>query len=247
MRLRKNLILLFLLMAGVMFGSLLAVVCAALFQQPLLQQLAGVESLDWGSGYRVLMQCMYGPTSPQTGVEAVNDLLGTGGMAGMMNTVWLIISAMIFAGVMEAGRFLETMTEALVSRLSRRAPMVSATVASCLLFNLTTGDQYMSIVVPGKMFHSAYRRQGYSSTLLSRTLEDGATVTSVLIPWNTCGVVQSMVLGVPTLVFVPFCFFNLLSPLMSIIVAKLNYKIMYVKDSAAAQDGNNLAEEVVEG
>ena len=204
-----------------MIGSLLAVVCAALFQQPLLQQIAGVESLDWGSGYKVLMKCMYGPTSPQTGVEAVNDLLETGGMAGMMNTVWLIISAMIFAGVMEAGRFLETMTEALVSHLNRRAPMVSATVASCLLFNLTTGDQYMSIVVPGKMFHSAYRRQGYSSALLSRTLEDGATVTSVLIPWNTCGATQATVLGVATIAYLPFAFFCWLSPLITILFAWL--------------------------
>jgi NhaC family Na+:H+ antiporter len=203
-----------------LIGSLLAVVCAAIFQQPLLQQLAG-EPLGWGSGYNVLMKCMYGTTSPQTGVSAVNDLLETGGMAGMMNTVWLIISAMIFAGVMEAGRFLETMTDALVSHLQRRAPMVSATVASCLLFNLTTGDQYMSIVVPGKMFHSAYRRQGYSSTLLSRTLEDGATVTSVLIPWNTCGATQATVLGVATLSYLPFAFFCWLSPLVTILFAWL--------------------------
>lgn len=203
-----------------MIGSLLAVVCAAIFQQPLLQQLAG-EPLSWGGGYNVLMKCMYGTTSPQTGVAAVNDLLETGGMAGMMNTVWLIISAMIFAGVMEAGRFLETMTDALVSHLQRRAPMVSATVASCLLFNLTTGDQYMSIVVPGKMFHSAYRRQGYSSTLLSRTLEDGATVTSVLIPWNTCGATQATVLGVATLSYLPFAFFCWLSPLVTILFAWL--------------------------
>ena len=128
---------------------------------------------------------------------------------------------MIFAGVMEAGRFLETMTDALVSHLQRRAPMVSATVASCLLFNLTTGDQYMSIVVPGKMFHSAYRRQGYSSTLLSRTLEDGATVTSVLIPWNTCGATQATVLGVATLSYLPFAFFCWLSPLVTILFAWL--------------------------
>lgn len=203
-----------------MIGSLLAVVCAAIFQQPLLEQLAG-EPLNWGNSYTVLTHSMYGTTSPQTGVEAVNELLETGGMAGMMNTVWLIISAMIFAGVMDAGRFLETMTEALVRRLRRRAPMVTATTASCLLFNLTTGDQYMSIVVPGKMFHAAYRRQGYDSALLSRTLEDGATVTSVLIPWNTCGATQASVLGVATLTYLPFAFFCWLSPLITILFAWL--------------------------
>ncbi|MBE6209335.1 MAG: Na+/H+ antiporter NhaC [Rikenellaceae bacterium] len=203
-----------------MIGSLLAVVCAAIFQQPLLEQLAG-EPLDWGSGYRVLTRCMYGATEPSTGVEAVDSLLSTGGMWGMMPTVWLIISAMVFAGVMDAGGFLAKMTDSLASRLSRRAPMVTATAASCLLFNLTTGDQYMSIVVPGKMFHEAYRRKGYDSCLLSRTLEDGATATSVLIPWNTCGATQATILGVATFSYLPFAIFCWLSPLMTILFAWL--------------------------
>jgi NhaC family Na+:H+ antiporter len=203
-----------------MIGSLLAVVCAAIFQQPLLEQLAG-EPLGWGSGYRVLTRCMYGATEPSTGVEAVDSLLATGGMWGMMPTVWLIISAMVFAGVMDAGGFLAKMTDTLASRLNRRAPMVTATTASCLLFNLTTGDQYMSIVVPGKMFHEAYKKKGYDSCLLSRTLEDGATATSVLIPWNTCGATQATILGVATFSYLPFAIFCWLSPLMTLLFAWL--------------------------
>lgn len=203
-----------------MIGSLLAIVVAAVFQQPLLEQLAG-EPLSWGSGYSVLTRCMYGETAPQTGVEAVDALLATGGMWGMMPTVWLIIAAMIFAGIMDAGGFLATMTDALASRLTRRAPMVTATTASCLLFNLTTGDQYMSIVVPGKMFSEAYRRKGWDSCLLSRTLEDGATATSVLIPWNTCGATQATILGVATFSYLPFAIFCWLSPLMTILFAWL--------------------------
>ena len=105
----------------------------------------------------------------------------------------------------------------------------------------------MSIILACDLNKGSFDKLGVDRRVLSRATEDSATVTSVLIPWNTCGVVQSMVLGVPTLLFLPFCFFNLLSPLMSIIVAKLNYKILYVKDSVAAQNGNNLAEEVVEG
>lgn len=203
-----------------MIGALLGAVAAALIQQPLLEGLAG-GSLDFASGYSVITRSMYGATTPETGIPAVNELLSTGGMAGMMNTIWLIISAMIFAGIMDAGNFLGVMTEALIARLQRRAPMVTATTASCLLFNLTTGDQYMSIVVPGKMFGGAYKRQGYDPCLLSRTLEDGATATSVLVPWNTCGATQSTVLGVATIAYLPFAIFCWLSPLMTVLFAWL--------------------------
>lgn len=204
-----------------LIGSFAAVVAAAIAQQPLLHQIAGVEEMTWSNYYDVLTRCMYGSMEPSTGIEAVDELVATGGMMGMMNTVWLIISAMIFAGVMDAGGFIESITDAMLRSLSRRAPMVTATTASCLLFNLTTGDQYMSIVIPGKMFHSAFQRKGYDPCLLSRTLEDGATATSVLIPWNTCGATQAAVLGVATAAYFPFAFFCWLSPLITILFAWL--------------------------
>ncbi|MBP3425938.1 MAG: Na+/H+ antiporter NhaC [Rikenellaceae bacterium] len=201
-----------------MIGTLVAVAAAALFQQPLLTQLAG-EPLTWANGYDTLTRCVYGTTEPSTGLAVVDDLVSTGGMMGMMNTIWLIISAMIFAGVMDAGGFIESITDAMLRRMKSRAPMVTATTASCLLFNLTTGDQYMSIVIPGKMFQTAFKRQGYDPCLLTRTLEDGATATSVLIPWNTCGATQAAVLGVATAAYLPFAFFCWLSPLMTVLFA----------------------------
>lgn len=202
-----------------MIGSLLAVVAAALFQQDLLASLSPDGRLTFGSGYEVLTRALYGQTTPVTGDAAVDDLLATGGMAGMLNTVWLIVTAMIFGGVMEAGHFLERITSAILSRVRSAGGLVSTATGSCLLFNLTAGDQYMSIVVPGKMFIGAFRRNGLESRLLSRTLEDGGTATSVLIPWNTCGATQASILGVPTFTYFPFALFCWLSPLVTLVVA----------------------------
>lgn len=202
-----------------MIGALLAVGAAAIFQQELVASLAPEGKLTLGSGYEVLTRSLYGQTAPQTGDAAMDRLLATGGMAGMLNTVWLILTAMIFGGVMEAGRFLERITNAVLSRVRSTGGLVTTATGSCLLFNLTAGDQYMSIVVPGKMFISAFRGNGLQPRLLSRTLEDSGTATSVLIPWNTCGATQASILGVPTLVYMPFAFFCWLSPVVTLIVA----------------------------
>ncbi len=204
-----------------MIGSLLAIAVTALSQGELLLSLNGGESLDAEDYYMWLTRIMYSDITPQTGVERVNALLSTRGMAGMLSTVWLIICSMIFAGVMESGRFLERITSAILSRVTSRPAMVAATSASCIMFNLTTSDQYMSIVVPGKMFSSSYNARGYNPALLSRTLEDSATVTSVLIPWNTCGATQAAVLGVATMSYLPFAFFCILSPIMTLLLAVL--------------------------
>lgn len=201
-----------------MIGSLLAIVAAALFQQEFLTVLCKGD-LNLRSGYEVLTRALYGKTIPSTGNSEVDSLLTTGGMAGMMNTVWLIITAMIFGGVMESARFLERITSAILSRVSSTFGLVASTTGSCLLFNTTAGDQYMAIVVPGKMFHKAFQRAGLESRLLSRTLEDTATATSVLVPWNTCGATQATVLGVATFTYLPFAFFCWISPLMTLLMA----------------------------
>lgn len=200
-----------------MIGSLLAVVVAGFVQQDYLSSLVGGE-LTVSNGYAILTESLYGRITPSTGNVEMNELLSTGGMAGMINTIWLILTAMIFGGVMEAGRFLERITSAVLSRVHSRAGLVSSTTASCLLFNLSTGDQYMSIVIPGKMFYGAFTRNGLQGRLLSRTLEDSATATSVLVPWNTCGATQATILGVATVAYLPFAFFCLLSPLMTLLV-----------------------------
>lgn len=207
-----------------MIGSLLGVAAIGIFQQDFLISMNSNESLSFYDYYRLLTQSMFGAMEPSTGMETTDNLLATGGMMGMMNTVWLIITAMIFGGVMEGGQFLERITAALIKKIKRRREMVTTTIAGCVLFNMTTGDQYISIIIPGRMFFKAYNRNGYDNALLSRTLEDSATVTSVLVPWNTCGATQATILGVATVAYLPFAIFCWLTPIISITLAWLNIR-----------------------
>ena len=146
-------------------------------------------------------------------------------MSGMMDTIWLIICAMCFGGAMTASGMLESLTAVFLRFMKRRVGMIMSTVFSGLFLNICTADQYISIILTGNMFKDIYKRKGYESRLLSRTTEDAVTVTSVLIPWNTCGMTQATILGVATLTYLPYCFFNLISPLMSIFIAATGYKI----------------------
>jgi NhaC family Na+:H+ antiporter len=146
-------------------------------------------------------------------------------MAGMMDTVWLILAAMVFGGVMDSAGLLKRISESIIRWARSTGSLVASTVATSIFFNITASDQYIAIVVPGRMYAKTFRERGYKPELLSRTLEDGGTVTSVLVPWNTCGATQSRVLGVSTLTYLPYCFFNLISPLMTILIALLNYRI----------------------
>ena len=177
------------------------------------------------SMFRGLIMTYYGSTAVETGNAGLNELVSTGGMAGMMNTIWLIISAMFFGSMMVASRMIMSITRIIIRIANSCFSLVSSTVGTCLFLNLSTGDQFISIVLAADMYKDAYKQRGFESRLLSRTTEDAATVTSVLIPWNTCGMAQSTVLGVPTVVYLPYCFFNLLSPLMSMLVAAIGWKI----------------------
>ena len=219
---------------ALLLGSLAGIVFALLFQQPLISGLAGTEHVSAGRLYALLTRSLYGNLEIVTGNAAVDSLFATRGMAGMMNTVWLIVTAMVFGGIMEAGHFLERLTGAIVRRVRRTGALVTTTASTCILFNLTTADQYMSIVIPGRMFRQAYRRQGLKPEVLSRTLEDSATVTSVLIPWNSCGATQAGVLGVATLAYLPFTFFCYVSPLMSILFAWFHIRIRRLPQGESA-------------
>lgn len=211
-------------------GTLLGGIFAIIFQPHLILQVAkGITRFPEAS-YVAVMKAMFGHISIESGNPRVNDLLSTSGMAGMLNTIWLIISAMIFGGVMESAGLLKRITSTIIKRAQSTASLVASTVGTCVFFNLTASDQYISIVVPGRMYADTYRERGYAPELLSRTLEDAGTVTSVLIPWNTCGATQSIVLGVPTLSYLPYAFFNIISPIMSISVAVLGIKIRRLKD-----------------
>jgi NhaC family Na+:H+ antiporter len=159
----------------------------------------------------------------------VNELLSTGGMAGMLYTVWLILSAMVFGGVMEATGMLERITRSIIRLAHSTGSLIASTVGTCIFFNLTASDQYLAIVVPGRMYADTYRKRGLKPENLSRTLEDSGTVTSVLIPWNTCGATQASVLGVATMVYAPYAFFCIISPLMTMLYGFLGIKIAYEK------------------
>ena len=206
-------------------SAALAGCCAIIFQPNLLHEIAGMEVHDAQSLFKGLFITYYGGTSVETGNEALNSLVATRGMSGMMDTIWLIICAMCFGGAMTASGMLESLTAVFLRFMKRRVGMIMSTVFSGLFLNICTADQYISIILTGNMFKDIYKRKGYESRLLSRTTEDAVTVTSVLIPWNTCGMTQATILGVATLTYLPYCFFNLISPLMSIFIAATGYKI----------------------
>ena len=223
-----------------LFSSVVFACAAMLLAQPeLVARVAGVAELDFMSGFKGVLMTCFGPTAIPTGTPQLDELVATRGMAGMLNTVWLIVTAMIFGGVMEAGHFLERLTSALIRRVHSTGGLVTTTAATCVLFNTTASDQYIAIVIPGKMFAKAYRRNGLAPEVLSRTLEDAGTATSVLIPWNTCGATQSSVLGVATLTYLPYAFFCYLSPLMSILFAWCNIKIRRLVQTDPGTEAEN--------
>lgn len=206
-------------------SAALAGIFALIFQSGLLEEIAGTPTADMASNFKGLMKTFFGATSLETGNTELNDLVSTRGMAGMMNTIWLILCAMCFGGAMAASGMLGSITSFFVRFMKKRVGMVASTVISGIFLNLVTADQYISVILTGNMFKEVYKKKGYESRLLSRTVEDAVTVTSPLIPWNTCGMTQATILGVATFTYLPYCFFNLISPLMSILIAAVGYKI----------------------
>lgn len=199
-------------------SSIMAGIVALILQPHILTEIGG-------GMVRGLAMTYYGATAIDTGNASLNELVSTGGMAGMLNTIWLILCAMCFGAAMVASGMIGSLTQVIVRFVRSRASLVASTVGTGIFLNITTGDQFISIVLNADIFKQAYRTKGYESRLLSRSCEDSATVTSVLVPWNTCGMTQSTVLGVPTLTYLPYCFFNLISPLMSILIALIGWRI----------------------
>ena len=206
-------------------SSLLAGICALILQPQILMAIANEPSLSsFVQCVKGVLMTFFTSTNVDTGSEVVNELVATSGMAGMLNTIWLILCAMCFGGAMVASGMLQSITKVIMRLIRGTASLVGSTVCSGLLSNILTCDQYISIILTISMFKNAYKEKGYEGRLLSRTTEDSTTVTSVLIPWNTCGMTQSTVLGVPTLEYLPFCFFNYISPLMSILISSIKVK-----------------------
>ncbi len=210
---------------ALLVGTLLGGIFAVIFQPEIVMSVAASEEFSAKIAYKGVIQAIFGDTAIVTGNASVDDLLTSGGMAGMLNTVWLIITAMIFGGVMEVCGLLKCIASSIIKFAHSVGSLVASTAATCVVFNVTASDQYIAIVVPGRMYAQTYRERGLAPENLSRTLEDSGTVTSVLIPWNTCGAYQSGVLGVATLSYLPYCFFNIISPFMTILFAYLNIKI----------------------
>ena len=209
------------LLAGTLLGGLFAII----FQPQAIEAVGG--GTDAISTYIAVMKAMYTDISITTSNDMVNNLLSTGGMAGMLYTVWLILSAMVFGGVMEATGMLERITRSIIRLAHSTGSLIASTVGTCIFFNLTASDQYLAIVVPGRMYAKTYRERGLKPQNLSRTLEDSGTVTSVLVPWNTCGATQAQVLGVATMAYAPYAFFCIISPLMTMLYGYLGIKIAY--------------------
>lgn len=218
------------------FGTLLGGVFAILFQPEIVIEVSGASINSISSYYMGVINAMIGDVNFTIVNASINDifnvaeadrsdLLKSGGMYGMLNTLLLIFCAMTFSGAIESTGLLSRMAEPIIKYAQNTGSLIATTACTCIFFNITTSDQYMSIIVPGRMFADTYTEKGLAPENLSRTLEDSGTVTSVLIPWNSCGAAQSAVLGVATLAYLPFCFFNLISPLMTIAYGYFGIKI----------------------
>ncbi len=206
-------------------GAVLGALAAVLFQPEIVRTVAGDSSNYLRDAYVACLTALGGDVQLVTGNDAADELLNSSGMAGMLNTVWLILCAMCFGGVMEACGMLRRLTEPLVQAAKSSGALITSTAGTCVFLNVTASDQYLAIVVPGRMFRESFEDRDLAAENLSRTLEDAGTVTSVLVPWNTCGAMQAGVLSVPVMAFAPWCIFNYLSPLMTIAFGWLGWTI----------------------
>lgn len=214
----------------VLFLAALIAAIVALFVQPeRVREIADGSQSGFLGLYEGVMRACYDSTSISTGVDDLDKLVSTRGMGGMMPTVWLIISAQVFAGSLTASGQLEDIMNYFKKFVKGTTSLVGTTVGSAIFLNVTTADQFLSIILTSSMFKDLYQGMGHEKRLLSRSCEDGGTVTSVLVPWNTCGLTQSTVLGVATFTYLPYCFFNLLSPFVSVFVAAMGWKIKLLK------------------
>ena len=209
-------------------GTLSASFFALIFQGDIIDSIIKTNPEQKLNEYMVIMNSIVGETNIETNVNFLNELLYSSGMAGMLDTIWLVICAMVFGGTMDGIGALKKISTTLLNFAKSTFSLFANTVLSCLTVNLTASDQYLSIVIPGKMYSESYKQRGLSSVNLSRTIEDSGTVTSVLIPWNTCGAYQSGVLNVSVFDYFIYAIFNWLSPITTLTVAYLKFKIKKV-------------------
>ncbi len=222
---------------ALLVGALLGGIFAVIFQPKIIEQISGVSDNYTLASYIAVMKSLYGSIAIVTDNSMVNELLSAGGMAGMLNTIWLILVAMMFGGAMEAGGMLHRITSVIITYFAKsNGSLIASTATTCAFFNVTASDQYLAIVIPGKMYAETFKERDLAPENLSRTLEDSATVTSVLVPWNTCGATQASVLGVATGTYLPYCFFNIISPFMTITFGFFNIKLRKLSEKLAKKE-----------
>ena len=209
--------------AAMGFGALMGAVAAFFFQPDIITEIGG--SSGFKGSYKGIIQSLYGSVNIEMKNPLLDSLIQTKGMKGMLGTIWLVICALTFGGVLEASNFLRTITEALLAFGNGATSLIASVLVTCGFINITAADQYLAIVVPGRMYRTAFKKRNLAPENLSRALEDSGTVTSVLIPWNTCGAYQSITLGVATGDYLFYCFFNWLSPIINLTWTLLNFKI----------------------
>ena len=198
-------------------GTILGGLFAILFQPEVVKEFSGTADNYMLASFQALVKSSATGYAANTGIPEVDSLISRGGMSGMMNTIWLIFSAMMFGGVMDASGMLQKLAEGVLRLVRGVGSLIAATILTCIGMNVTASDQYLSLVITGRMYREAYEKRGLHPKNLSRALEDAGTITSPLVPWNTCGAFMSSTLGVATLTYLPFCFFNLINPLVSVI------------------------------
>jgi NhaC family Na+:H+ antiporter len=216
-------------LVALFIGTLLGALFALVFQPDIILLMSQETTPSLAASYKGILNAITVATEVPTSNPLLNDLFTSGGMEGMLGTIWLIVCAMVFGGIMEAIGALQAISNALLNWAKNTFQLFASTVASCLAINLTASDQYLAIVIPGKMFAKAYKDRDLAPENLSRTLEDSGTVTSVLIPWNTCGAYQSGVLGVGVAEYFVYAIFNWLSPIMTLIFAAFKIKIKMIR------------------
>lgn len=220
---------------AVFIGALVGALWAVLFQQELIMSLAGEGLNQFGANATVIWTAMFDGVAIDTGDAALNDLLSGGGMSSMLTTIWLIITAMVFGAVMEQVGLLKRVVDLLVGFAQSASSLIITTIITAFGSNLLTADQYISVVMPGRMFKDEYEKRGLAPENLSRALEDGGTVTSALVPWNTCGAYMQSVLLVNPLEYAIFCVFNWASPIFGIIFALIGFKVKKLASKATPE------------
>jgi NhaC family Na+:H+ antiporter len=220
-------------LASIVIGALVGSVFTLMFQSDNAVIYAASPDLAYGLQlFKGVWSVLFDGYQAQTGNEVIDNLLSRGGMSSMLNTVWLIICAMVFGAVMEKTGLLERLIRGVLSMVDSTGSLIMATIFTCIGTNIIAGDQYISIILPGRMFKLEFARRGLSNLNLSRTIEDGGTITSPLIPWNTCGAYMAGTLGVATFAYLPYAFFNLIGPVVAIIYGFLNFKIKRLPSTA---------------